>query len=205
MAGGLYAIVDPDALGAKDPERFTQALLEGGCARLQLRSKTAPDRAYLALARRIAARCAAAQVPFVVNDRADVARIVEADGLHLGQDDLPPTDARAVVGRGVEIGLSTHDEAQAAAGEGADLIAFGPVFPTASKERPDPVVGVERLAAVCRASSRPVIAIGGLDVERATEAREAGASFGAVIGALARADDPARLARALHEALGGVA
>ncbi len=205
MGGGLYAIVDPRALGDRDPERFAVAVLEGGCARLQLRAKAGSDRALLALARRLGERCRSAGVPFVVNDRPDLARLAAAEGLHLGQDDVSPTDARQVVGDAVEIGLSTHSLEQARAAEGCDLLAFGPVFATSSKADPDPVVGLDALATVCRESARPVIAIGGLDLARARAVRDAGAAYGAVIGALAAADDPRAAAAALHAALGGAA
>ena len=212
MTGGLYAIVDPGAPGmrGKDPERVAEAILRGGCAMLQLRAKGGSDRALLALARRIAARCEAAGVPFVVNDRPDIALLAGARGLHLGQDDLPIAEARRVLGggvlrEGIAIGRSTHDEDQAreAVSEGADLVAFGPIWATASKADPDPVVGLERLASVCRATPRPVIAIGGVTLERAEAIVSAGARYGAVISALCGADDPELAARALHSALGG--
>lgn len=202
---GLYAIVDPAAVRGRDPETIAAAILAGGCAVLQLRSKDASDRELLALARRIGARARAAGVPFVLNDRADLAVLAGADGLHLGQDDLPVAEARRIAGPSMVIGRSTHDEAQArrAVEEGADVVAFGPVFETKSKLRPDPVVGLDRLAAVCRASALPVVAIGGITLERAAAVASAGARWGAVIGALCGADDPEAAARALHAALGG--
>ncbi|MGE0784933.1 MAG: thiamine phosphate synthase [Sandaracinaceae bacterium] len=200
---GLYAIVDPERLGDRDPARFAEAVLDGGCARLQLRMKRGADRTFLALARRIAELCARREVRFVVNDRPDLARLAGAGGLHLGQDDLDPLDARAIVGEGVEIGLSTHDERQVELARNVDLLAFGPVFDTASKDAPDPTVGLERLAAICR--GREVVAIGGIDLARAPQVRAAGATYGAVIGALAQADDPRAMAAALHAALGGAA
>ncbi|MBX3269221.1 MAG: thiamine phosphate synthase [Sandaracinaceae bacterium] len=203
-ARGLYAIVDPAATRGRDPERIAAAILAGGCARLQLRAKDGADRARLALAERLRARCAAAGVPFVVDDRADLAALVGADGLHVGLDDLPIAAARRIVG-GIEIGRSSHDPAQARQAErdGADLVAFGPVFETASKSAPDPVVGLDALAAVCAGARRPVVAIGGITLERAPAIRDAGAAFGAVISALCAADDPELAARALHHALGG--
>lgn len=201
---GLYAIVDPAACGARDPERVAQAILAGGCARLQLRVKGGSDAGWLALARKLRGRCATAGVPFIVNDRPDLALLVGADGLHLGQDDLPIAEARRIVGD-LEIGRSTHDEVQAraAVAEGADLVAFGPVFATRSKEARDPTVGLERLASVCATSSRPVVAIGGLTLETAARVAGAGASFGAAIGAVCGAADPESAARALHHAFGG--
>jgi thiamine-phosphate pyrophosphorylase len=201
---GLYAIVDPAACRGRDPERIAAAILAGGCARLQLRAKTGPDGAQLTLARRLRARCRAARVPFVVNDRPDLAVLAGADALHLGQDDLPVAEARRIVGE-LEIGRSTHDEAQArdAVAEGADVLAFGPIFETRSKEAPDPVVGLERLGRICAEHPLPVVAIGGLTVENAAAVAAAGVRFGAAIGALCGADDPEAAARALHRALGG--
>lgn len=201
---GLYAIVDPDACRGRDPERVAEAILAGGCAVMQLRTKGLPDLPRLGLAYRIAARARAAGVPFVINDRPDLALLVRADGLHLGQDDLPIAEARRIVGPMV-IGRSTHDpvQAQQAIDEGADVVAFGPVFSTTSKERPDPVVGLEQLAEVCRECGPPVVAIGGITLDRAPEIARAGARWGAVIGALCGADDPEAAARALRAALGG--
>lgn len=202
---GLYAIVDPACCRGRDPEAVAAAILAGGCALLQLRAKDLADGALLGLARRVGARALAAGVPFVLNDRADLASLVGASGLHLGQDDLPIAEARRLVGPAMAIGRSTHDPAQARAAieEGADVVAFGPVFETASKARPDPVVGLEQLAEVCRLSARPVVAIGGVTVERAGEIVRAGARWGAAISAICAADDPEAASRALHAALGG--
>lgn len=199
---GFYAIVDPDVC-AGSPLEVADALLRGGCAVLQLRHKTRDDRATLELARALVTRCRAAGVPFVMNDRLDLALLAEADGLHLGQDDLPLEEARRFF-RG-PIGVSTHDleQLQQALRAGADLVGFGPVFPTTTKENPDPVVGLEGLAQACRASSVPVVAIGGVDLARATASREAGAALVAAIGASCAAARPDEAARALHAAAGG--
>jgi len=179
----LYAIVDLDA--ADHPLELTFEALNAGCAFVQLRAKHADDTTFLAIARRMRSACAHADVPFVVNDRADIARLVQADGLHLGQDDLSVTEARRVVGH-MNIGRSTHDLDQAlrADADGADLIAFGPVFATKSKQDPDPVVGLKHLETVSRAVSRPVVAIGGITPENASEVLRAGARYVAAISAL---------------------
>lgn len=202
---GLYAVVDPAACRGRAPEDVADAILAGGCGVLQLRDKESRgDRALVGLGRRLAARCRRAGVPFVVNDRADLARILDADGLHLGQDDLTVSDARRIVGS-MPIGVSTHDEAQAVAAveAGADLIGFGPVFETRTKANPDPVVGLDRLAAVCDAVPVPVVAIGGMDAERAGLAAGAGARLVAAVSALCGSEDPARAAHAMHRAAGG--
>ncbi|MFW5877183.1 MAG: thiamine phosphate synthase [Myxococcota bacterium] len=202
---GLYAIVDPEHCAGRDPMRVARAILDGGCALLQLRAKGLPDGAWLGLARDLRTLCASRSVPFVLNDRADLAWLAGADGVHLGQDDLDVPDVRRIVGPDVSIGLSTHDEDQAAqaVAAGADLIGFGPIWTTRTKERPDPVVGLERLAAVARTTPLPVVAIGGLTVDRALEASRAGATFVAAISALCAAEDPTEAARAFHRAAKG--
>jgi thiamine-phosphate pyrophosphorylase len=181
----LYAIIDLEVADA--PIDLAERVLASRCSWLQLRAKNADDRTWLEVARALRTRCGEAGVPFVVNDRPDIATIVGADALHLGQDDLPIDEARRIVGN-LPIGCSTHDLAQARAAEadGADLIAFGPVFDTRSKANPDPTVGLERLREVCATVSRPVIAIGGITPENAPDVRAAGADYLAAISALPR-------------------
>lgn len=197
-ARGLYAIVDPSLSGRFHPIELAEAILSGGCAVLQLRDKRKNDRATLELARELAARARRRGVPFVLNDRADIARLAGADGLHLGQDDLPLEDARLVFDG--PIGRSTHDTAQVerAVREGHALLGFGPIFPTRSKENPDPVQGVEGLAAAVARAGVPIVAIGGITLENAPAVVAAGARLCAVIGALASAEDPEAAARELH-------
>ncbi len=201
-ARGLFAIGDPAHCGTRDVVTLAEAILAGGCAVLQFRAKSLSDRERLDLCLALRARTSAHGVLFVVNDRPDLALLSGADGLHLGQDDLPIDRARRIVGT-MPISLSTHDLAQARAAQerGADAIGFGPVFPTRSKERPDPIVGTEGLEAVVRSVSIPVIAIGGIDRERIDAVRATGAPLAAVIGALADASDPEREARSLHQAM----
>ena len=181
----LYAIVDAEV--ADRPLALAFQALNGGCAIVQLRAKRLDDVSFLEVAKRVRSACAHAGVPFVVNDRADIARLVRADGLHLGQVDLSIEDARRVVGD-MQIGVSTHtlEQAVTAEAEGADLLAFGPVFETKTKENPDPVVGLRTLEAVCQAVSCPVVAIGGITPENAAKTRGAGARYVAAISALPR-------------------
>jgi thiamine-phosphate pyrophosphorylase len=183
LIDSLYAIVDAE-VAARPLELAFQAL-NAGCAMVQLRAKRLDDVTFLKIAKRVRSACDHAAVPFVVNDRADVARLVRADGLHLGQNDLSVEEARRVVGD-MQIGVSTHDLEQAARAdaEGADLIAFGPIFDTKTKESPDPVVGLSALAKVCQTVSRPVVAIGGITPENADEVLRAGARYVAAISAL---------------------
>ncbi|MFK7986247.1 MAG: thiamine phosphate synthase [Sandaracinaceae bacterium] len=201
MRGGLYAILDPAATRGRDPLEVASAVLEGGCSRLQLRMKSGTDPERLALARRLRAACRFHEVPFVLNDRADLACLVGADALHLGQDDLPIAEARRIVGA-MEIGRSTHSVAQAneAVAQGADVVAIGPVFATNSKADADPVVGLEMLREVSRLPI-PVVAIGGITGDNAAAIREAGATWGAVISALCADANPKARARALHGVL----
>lgn len=195
---GLYAIIDPEHCLGRDPVWVAEQVLEGGCAALQLRAKVMPDGEHLALAKAVAERCRASGVPFWVNDRLDIALLVDADGLHVGQGDLPLAEVRRLF-KG-QLGLSTHDLDQARAAE-ADVIGFGPVFPTVSKRNPDSVVGLDALRAICAAVSLPVVAIGGVELSNAASVRESGASYAAAIGAICRAQDPALAARSLHAAL----
>jgi thiamine-phosphate pyrophosphorylase len=199
---GLYAIVDPEHTGGRDPVEVARAVLRGGCALLQLRAKGLHDRELLELARAVRQECAAAGVPFIVNDRADVALLAGADGVHLGQDDLPVADARRLLGPDALLGLSTHDTDQAteAFRLPVDLIAYGPVFVTRTKERPDPVVGLAALTEVARSSPVPVVAIGGITEATAAEVYRAGATWVAAITAVGEAADPEAAAHSLHTA-----
>jgi thiamine-phosphate pyrophosphorylase len=214
---GYYAIVDATAALVADSdglERRTRQLLDAGPCCLQLRAKETGARAFATAARRMLPLCRAAGVPFCVNDRLDVALAVGADLVHLGQDDLPLTDAlriRTAAGRpDLIVGFSTHNAAQAvaAAGAGADYIGFGPVFATSSKLNPDPVVGLGQLAEVCRTASIPVVAIGGVRPEDAGLVAQAGASAAAVISAVNNAPDPTaagrQVATAFAKSSGGI-
>lgn len=185
MIDSLYAVVDAEV--ADRPLALAFQALNAGCAVVQLRAKRLDDVSFLEIAKRVRSACTHANVPFVVNDRADIARLVGADGLHLGQEDLSIEDARRVVGD-MQIGVSTHtlEQASKADAEGADLIAFGPIFETKTKANPDPVVGLRTLEQVCQTVSRPVVAIGGITPENAGQARRAGARYVAVISALPR-------------------
>ena len=185
MIDSLYAIVDVEV--ADRPLELAFQSLNAGCAMLQLRAKDLDDRGFLEIARRLRSACAHAEVPFIVNDRPDIARLVRADGLHLGQTDASIGDARKVVGN-MPIGMSTHDleQARRADLEGADLIAFGPIFTTQTKKNPDPVVGLDQLSTICESVSRPVVAIGGITPENAGDVLDAGARYVAAIAALPR-------------------
>lgn len=157
-------------------------MLEGGARMLQLRHKGFWSREIFGKARRIASLSAESGALFIVNDRADYANLLHA-GLHLGQDDLLPTDARIVIGDQAIIGFSTHNTEQmrAAQCEPIDYVAFGPIFTTASKQRPDPCVGIEGLRAARALTSKPLVAIGGITRDNASTCWKAGADSVAVI------------------------
>lgn len=199
---GLYGMIDlTPAADADAAERLARALLDGGAAIVQLRMKRALASDQLAAVERLRPLCHARGVRFIVNDRLDVALAGGADGVHLGQDDLPLAAARRVAPGGFVIGISTHDEAQARAAVdgGADYIGFGPCFATSTKENPDPVVGLEALARVCRLPL-PVVAIGGITLDRVATVARAGAAAAAVIRAVNGAADVAAAARVVAAA-----
>ena len=201
---GLYAIVDP-AVCIREPLEVAERILSGGCAVLQLRDKLSADREVVALGRALARLCQQAGVPFIINDRFWLAQEIGAHGVHVGQTDAPLAEVRRQLPAALQVGVSTHQLSQAldAEREGADLVGFGPVFPTASKADADPVVGLPALRELCQHVRIPVVAIGGINVARAAEVVACGAPLGAAISALCAAEDIEHAAAALHAALGG--
>ncbi|MDP9053979.1 MAG: thiamine phosphate synthase [Acidobacteriota bacterium] len=183
----VYPILDTATLARLgfDPVRAAAAMVEAGARILQFRHKGFWSRKIFTEAEEVARLCREASVTYIVNDRADYAAILHA-GLHLGQEDLRPADARTLTGGTALIGLSTHSPGQmsAAAAEPVDYVAFGPVFSTASKENPDPTVGLEGLRAVRALTTRPLVAIGGITQHNAAQCLEAGADAVAIIGGL---------------------
>ncbi len=166
-------------------------LVAGGATLIQIRDKQADARGlYDAVCAALKlARPRGAQV--IVNDRADVAKAAGADGVHLGQDDLDPAAARAILGPSAIIGYSTHNIAQAAAADRlpVDYLAIGPVFETLTKADPDPAVGLEGVRAARAVTTKPLVAIGGIDAPRIAAVRAAGADAAALISALYVAPD----------------
>lgn len=189
---------------------FAERVLEATPAVLQLRAKRSRASDILTWLRTIRPMASARGVPVYANDRPDLAVLAGCDGVHVGQDDLHPADVRRFA-PALRIGISTHCEAELreAIALRPDYVAFGPVFDTTSKERPDPVVGVEglrRASELARAAGVPLVAIGGIDHLRARLVAPL-AEMGAVIGALfppgAEIGDTASRAARLHRALGG--
>jgi thiamine-phosphate pyrophosphorylase len=183
----VYPILDTQSVTARacDPRAVARAWLDGGARILQYRHKGAWTRAIFEQAEQIAAGCREQGAMFVINDRADIARLMGA-GLHVGQDDLAPGDARSLLGPGGFLGYSTHnpDQLDAAAVQPVNYVAIGPVFATASKDRPDPTIGLHDLKSWCRRCDRPLVAIGGITRETAPAVFAAGADSIAVIGDL---------------------
>jgi thiamine-phosphate pyrophosphorylase len=183
----FYPVLDSGLLSSRglSSTDAAEAILEAGARILQFRHKGFFSHDAFESALRIAELCRQANALFVINDRADIAILLDA-ALHLGQDDLPPADARRIMSPSALIGLSTHNEAQlrSAEREPVNYLAIGPIFPTGSKQNPDPVVGVERLRAWRAISSRPLVAIGGIVRETAPGVLQAGADSVAIIGDL---------------------
>ena len=191
MDVSLYVILDRAAARGRDLEAVLEATLAGGCRMVQLREKSWPSGRVLPLAQRLRRRCADAGATFVVNDRVDLAVAVGADGVHLGQEDLPLRAARPLLGRGMIVGVSTHSAAQARAAleEGADYVAVGAMFPTATKPEFE-LVGPALVREVRALAPVPMVGIGGITAANAADVIRAGADGVAVISAVCGADDP---------------
>ncbi|HMF86054.1 MAG TPA: thiamine phosphate synthase [Nitrospiraceae bacterium] len=204
---GLYIILDPSVCPAHPLTDVLTAAAEAGASIFQYRNKTASMKdAYVeALALRQAA--AKAGVLFIVNDRCDLALAVDADGVHLGQGDLPLDLARKVMGQDKLIGISTHnsDQVREATAGKPDYLGFGPIFKPGSKQDHDPVVGLEGLRAMRPLTSLPVFAIGGIQVDQVGEVTRCGANGVAVISAIIKAPDIGHAVRTFLAQLPGPA
>lgn len=201
----LYVILDAALLSPSETSEMQVArtLVDAGVRLLQYRNKSASARELLQKSRALAGELMPRGATFIVNDRADVAALADASGVHVGQDDLSVESAREIVGPSALVGLSTHnlEQFRAAAPSSADYIAIGPIFATASKANPDPVVGVDMIRQVRRLSDKPLVAIGGITLQNVQEVLAAGADSVAVIRDILRATDPARRARQYLELL----
>ncbi len=186
----LYAIVDPTQIGGRSFDSALEDMLAGGVSVLQLRVKDRPADEFLAMALSTREKTARADCLFIVNDRVDIALAAQADGVHLGQGDLPLDAARHLVGDKL-IGVSTHSLAQAILAEksGADYIGFGPMFPTQTKETGYPSRGLEMLRTVRRRVNIPIVAIGGITAGNLAQTRESGADAIAMISYLTQGCD----------------
>jgi len=189
----LYVILDA-AVVTGSIQEIAEKLMEAGVRLLQYRDKQASSRDLYENARVLAASAERAGCRFIVNDRADVAYLAGATGIHIGQEDIGAEQARRIMGPERWVGCSTHnlEQFEKAASTSADYIAVGPIFATSSKANPDPVVGLELLGKVRKLTKKPIVAIGGITVETAEEVLAAGADSVAVISDVLRATDPAR-------------
>ena len=199
----LYVVLDRAAARGRSLDDLLGAVIDGGCRMVQLREKDWPSGRLLPVAERLLARARSAGVTFIINDRVDLAVAVGADGVHLGQDDLPPQIARAAPPPGMILGLSTHDVTQArlARDAGADYVAVGSMFATATK--PDfQLVGPELVRKLRPDIRVPLVGIGGITHDNVADVIRAGADGVAVISAVCGAPDPTAATRRFLEIIG---
>lgn len=199
----LYLVTDRGLCGERSLADVVGLAVRGGVTLVQLREKRLDTRAMVELARALAALLAPLGVPLLVNDRVDVALAAGAKGAHLGQGDLHPADARALLGPGAILGLSLERPSQLAEAEGLDVDYYGvsPIFPTATKTDTGPGWGLSGLASLRRATARPLVAIGGVGPENARDIMRAGADGLAVVSAICAARDPESASRELLAAV----
>ena len=186
----LYAILDVASVNSE--ARIPEILAESGVGLIQVRDKHASARAVFEASKDLVARLSSKGVRVIVNDRSDIAAMAGAGGVHVGQDDLPVEAARACCGAGLWVGVSTHnlEQFQQAMSTSADYIAVGPIFPTATKANPDPVVGLDLIRAARRLTRKPLVAIGGITIQSAESVYRAGADSIAVVSDLLSAPKP---------------
>ena len=201
----VYLVTQASLSAGRTTDEIVADAIDGGVGVVQLREKDRTARERYELGRELRTLTREAGVTFVINDRVDIAQALDADGVHLGDDDLPVSVARDLLGDDALIGrsVSTVEDAEAAAAAGADYLGVGAVFPTGSKDDIDDdeyAVGTDRVAAIAEAVDIPFVGIGGVTAENATEVIEAGADGVAVITAITKADDPAAATEALQHA-----
>ena len=196
MFPALYAILDPSLI-SEPLLTVAEKLADSGVELIQLRDKRATPANLCATARELSDFLAPRSVRFILNDRPDIAAIVGAAGVHVGQDDIPVQDARKICPAPRWVGVSTHNIHQLREADltSADYIAVGPVFPTGTKANPDPVVGLEFLKQARQLTKKPLVAIGGITIDTAAEVFRAGADSIAAIRNLLVAGDTAKRAR----------
>lgn len=201
VVGRLHVLTDYHFQQRFSHARLATLALEGGADTIQFRDKGKEIRHILRQAHETARVCREHEIPMIVDDRLDILLAVQADGVHLGQTDLPVDVARSVLGGARLIGASatTVDQALRAEADGADYVGFGPVFRTISKANPASVKGLDGLRQVCRAVAIPVIAIAGITAEHVEAVMDAGAHGVAVMTAVSKADDPAGAAKRLRQ------
>lgn len=187
----IYPITDKKLANRTNHLSILKELVRGGAKLVQIRDKITPVHELLRDLQQCVEFAQKKGVALIINDRCDLVLSSSAMGVHLGQEDLPPGAARAVLGEGKIIGFSTHsiDQVQKSAGLPIQYIGFGPIFATATKDSAHPAVGLQRLARACEISALPVVAIGGIEIDQVPEILKAGASSVAVISSLMRAEN----------------
>lgn len=202
LPGGLYSLCDDTVRPDLGFATQAEMLLAGGARVLQVRAKRTPLPLWVEQTRRVVQACRRAGALCLVNDRADVALVAGADGVHLGADDLPPSDARALLGPKAMLGVTVRnaEQARTAHAAGADYVGVGPAYLTSTKSVLAPVLGTAGLAAIVRESPLPIVAIGGIGLANIADVARTGARCAAVASDLLTAEDVPARARALQQA-----
>ncbi|NMA55724.1 MAG: thiamine phosphate synthase [Firmicutes bacterium] len=198
----LYLLTDKTLAKGRPLEQIVKEAILGGATLVQYRAKNTSSRRMLEEAQALLALTRRHQIPLIVNDRLDIALAIDAEGVHLGQDDIPCSLARKLMGSNKIIGISasTPEEARQAESDGADYLGVGAVFPTATKADAGEAIGLDNIRAICEAVSIPIVAIGGINLENAASVAATGVAGLAVISALISAPDPKHTASALKRA-----
>ena len=201
IPGPIYVVTDTTVQSRFSHLQLVRAALAGGADIIQLRMKEGSTRSILEVARECSALCRRAHVPFLVNDRTDIAWAADADGVHLGDDDLPLSLARSLLGPHRILGASADniEDVIARGREGADYCGIGPVFDTSTKTDAGPVLGIDNLARSVDGSPVPLVAIGGMTLERIAEVAATGVHAVALVSAICAADDPEAATRRARE------
>lgn len=199
----VYVITDRRLAGDRSILDVVRAAIRGGATVIQLREKEATTREMVELGRALLEITRAAGIPLIVNDRVDVALAIDADGVHVGQDDMPAAIARRLIGPDKILGVSaeTVEQARAAERDGADYLGVGDIYGTTTKPDAGPPIGIEGLRRIVQAVSIPVVGIGGINPDNAEPVIEAGAAGVAVVSAVMAAPDPEEATRRLREAV----
>ena len=201
----LYLVIGPGHCAGRDMADVAEAAARGGATLVQLRDKASTTRRQIDGARRLRARLAPLGVPLLINDRVDVALAAAADGVHLGQSDMDPADARRLLGGEAIVGVTVHtlDEARAVPRDRVDYVSIGGVFATASKNNPNPPIGVAGLAEIAALFDLPLVAIAGITRDNAASVIACGVAGVAVISAVCAAPDPRAAAADLRALVDG--
>ncbi len=200
----LYLVTDRDLMALSTIEETVERAIEGGTTLVQLREKHIEDEEFIRIARNVKEVCDAHQVPLIINDNVEVARVVDAAGVHVGQDDMPCQQVRAILGPDKIIGVSasTFEEAVQAERDGADYLGVGAMFPTSTKDDAD-ITSVDDLKKILATVKIPSVLIGGINAKTIPQFREYKPAGYAVVSAIMAAEDPARASQELRSVIAG--